>query len=99
MSFTETLTADGQTNEFVAVSNMRIHLAGTFGSGAVVLQEKQPDGSFDTVVDSSKTADSDYIFESLNDNSGVYRFDLSGSTTPSILIVVRGNVRPVRADV
>ena len=98
-TLTFTLTADGQTDEFVAIGNFRVHEIGTFGASIVTLQEKQPDELFDLVINSDKTSDDDFNVGLLENNSGIYRFDLSGATGPSITIVVRGDVRSVRADI
>jgi len=95
------LTADGQTDpEFVGVGDVHVHAIGTFGSGTLTLEEKQPDGLFDPVIDSAKQADTDYIHDAANDDEGgVFRFDLSGATAPTVTITVSGKVRTVRADV
>lgn len=94
MSFTQTLSADGQTNEFLANGDVRVHIKGTFGSGTVVLQQKI-NGTFETLVGTAQTADSDYIYENLEKNDGVYRFDLSGATGPTVAISAFGNVRDI----
>ncbi len=96
MSFTDTLAADGQTGEFTATGSFEVHLTGTFGSGTVVLQKKF-NNSFSTIQGTAQTAASDYIFDSLS--GGIYRFDVSGSTTPAIVLNVPGDPEANRSFV
>jgi hypothetical protein len=90
MSITETLTADGETAEFIAAKDFRIHVTGTFGSGTLIVQEKI-NGVFEPVTGTEKTAAYSQGFNSLG-VGGVYRFSLSGSSTPDIDITVIGPV-------
>jgi hypothetical protein len=94
MSFTQTLSADGQTSTFLINGDVRVHLNGTFGGGTVTLQQSI-DGTFEDLVGTAQTADSDYIFENLTKNGGVFRFNLTGSTTPTIAITAFGAVREI----
>ncbi len=95
--FTASLSADGQTGEFTATGNFRVHLIGTFGSGTVTLQQKI-NNTFEDIQDSAQTADADYIFDS-PEEGGIYRFDLAGSTTPAIVLTAFGNVQANRSFV
>lgn len=97
MAFTAALAADGQTGEFTAGVSFRIHLAGTFGGGTVTLQQSI-NGTFEDLIGTEQTADSDFIFDS-EDNGGIYRFDLAGSTTPTIAINVFGDAEANRTFV
>jgi hypothetical protein len=94
MAFTETLTADGQTAELIAFDDFQLHVKGTFGSGTIVIQQVIG-GNFESLAETQITADFDKIFQLIKlSNGNVYRFDLSGSTTPSITITALGDVRP-----
>ncbi len=97
MAFTAALAADGQTGEFTAAGSFRVHLSGTFGSGTVTLQQKI-NNTFADLVGTAQTADSDFILDSLEDG-GIYRFDLAGSTTPTIALNVLGDVQANRSFV
>jgi hypothetical protein len=97
MAFTANLTADGQTGEFTASGSFRVHLAGTFGGGTVTL-EQRINNTFETLVGTAQTADSDFILDSLKDG-GIYRFDVAGSTTPAIVINVLGSAEANRSFV
>lgn len=97
MAFKQTLTADGQSAVFRAPGSFRIHLIGTFGGGTLTLQQKI-DNTFEDLQNTDATADSDFIVDSLDDG-GIYRFDLSGATAPSIRITVFGAVEAERVFV
>tara|TARA_R110000850_G_C9996087_1_gene467962 strand:+ start:14006 stop:14290 length:285 start_codon:yes stop_codon:yes gene_type:complete len=94
MSFSETITADGVSGEFIASGNFRVHLSGTFGGGTITLQQRMNSG-FEDLQDTPQTAISDYILESLDVNAGVYRFNVTGSTTPSLNATVFGSVKTI----
>jgi hypothetical protein len=94
MAFSETLTADGQTAELIAFDDFQLRVKGTFGSGTIIIQQ-EIDGVFESLAETEITADTDKIFRLIKiSNGNVYRFDLSGSTTPSIKITALGDVRP-----
>lgn len=98
MAITFELSADGQTGEFTSPGDFRIHQSGTYGSGTVTVQQ-EINGTFVDIVGTLKTSDSDDIFDSGENVGGIYRFDLSGSTTPAIVITVLGDVEPRRVFV
>ncbi len=92
MAFTDSFTADADSaNEFVATGTIRVHMVGTFGGGSLVLEEKQPDDTFDALTDTAKTADADQLVH-LGTEVSTLRFSLSGSTTPAISVVVKGAI-------
>jgi len=95
--FTAELAADGQTGEFTATGSFRVHLIGTFGAGTITLQQKI-NNTFEDIIGTAQTADADYIFES-PDEGGIYRFDLAGSTTPSLVLSALGKVEANRSFV
>lgn len=95
--FTAELSADGQTGDFTAPGGFRVHLIGTFGAGTITLQQKI-NNTFEDIQGTAQTADADYIFDS-PDEGGIYRFDLAGSTTPSIVLTALGSVKANRSFV
>ena len=91
MAFNRTLSADGPTDPFKAVNDVRIHGAGTFGGGTVALQEKQIDGTWEDIVDGSFTAAYD-SFAEIGVEQATLRFNLTGSTAPSITVSAKGEI-------
>lgn len=81
------LTADGNTDEFSLSGTMRVNVSGTFGSGTLTLQQEVPaqSGNWVDIENSDKTALADYIFDGVG--VGRYRFNLSGSTSPSLTVL------------
>ena len=91
MSFSDSFTADADSpNQFQATGSIRVHAEGTFGGGTLTLQEFQPDETWDDVDGSAKQQDGDYIFDVLS--LSTFRFSLTGSTTPTISVVVKGAI-------
>lgn len=89
MAFTETITADGQSASFIAEGPFSVHLSGVFGGGTARLQIRKPGGAdYEDVVSADKTAADD--FEVLYNGTNTFRFDVSGSTSPSLYILVVG---------
>lgn len=89
MAFTQTITADGQSASFIAEGPFTVHLSGTFGSGTAKLQIRKPGGvDYEDVATSDKTEADD--FEVLYNGTNTFRFDVSGSTSPSLYILVTG---------
>lgn len=88
---TMTLTADGQTAEFVVDGDFLSHTTGTYGGGTTVLQMKQLDESFDTLVDTDNTVASDDVITNIGQNT--YKYDLSDSSSPNIVFEVTGNIK------
>ena len=91
MAFNRTLSADGASDEFKGVNDVRIHGAGTFGGGTVALQEKQIDGTWADLVDGSFTADYD-VRARIGVEQATLRFNLTGSTAPSITVSAKGEI-------
>ena len=91
MSFNRTRASDGPTKEFHAVNDVRIHGDGTFGGGTIVLQEKQIDGTWQDVVAASYTEEFDDVF-ACGVEPATLRFNLSGSTAPTINLSARGEI-------
>lgn len=91
-SFTTTLTADvaDDSASFAMTGSFRVNVSGTFGGGAVSIQEQFADGSWLEIADTAKTADADFIVDNFDNNK--YRFVLSGSTAPDLNCSVKGVV-------
>jgi len=90
MSISETLSADGQTGEFIAQGDFRIHVEGDFGGGTLSVQEKI-NGTFELLVGTERLVDFDELFDSAG-IGGIFRFNLSGSTSPTLNTTVSGPV-------
>ena len=90
--FSDSLVEDGSTSEFTSTGDFRVHLAGSFGTGTVMLQQRIKN-TFEDIQGTEQTASADYIFNSLSQVGGIYRFDLSGSTTPNIHFTVFGDAQ------
>ena len=86
------LTADGQSEEFVIVGPFSYHLSDDFGSGTAVIQRKI-DNNFVSLASTSTTVAVDKLHDQPLEASGVYRVDLSGSSSPDLLFEFQGNVR------
>lgn len=91
MSLNPVLEADGPSEEFKAVNDLRIHGAGTFGGGTVALQEKQVTGSWANIQGAVYTAEFDDVF-AVGVEPATLRFNLSGSTSPVLRLSARGEV-------
>lgn len=83
------ITADGDTEEFRLLDDTRLHGSGGFGGGTVTIEEKL-EGVFTTVVGFSNTAAFDEIMDVIE--NGVYRFNVAGSTTPTLKLIVSGPI-------
>lgn len=90
MAILETLTADGPTDEFTAQGNFRIEVDGDFGGGTFTVQEKI-DGIFKSMPGTEKTLAFSEAFDLLG-VGGIFRFNLSGSTSPNLNTTAIGPV-------
>jgi hypothetical protein len=94
--FTDTLSADGQSDTFrIPGPSFTIAARGTFGSGTVKLQVSFDGTNWQDVTDgttaASMTAAAQLVVDlgRLNPDHGyIGRFDLSGSTSPSLTVEV-----------
>jgi len=92
MAFRHTFSADGNSPEFTVQDTFRFQAQGTFGSGTVIVQEKQADGTFVALTDVTLSALGGIIVELIE--AGVLRFNLSGSTSPDLDVVAYGATIP-----
>lgn len=83
------VTADGDTEEFELLGNAEIRGTGGFGGGTVIL-EKKVEGVFGPVAETSQTAAFDKILTVID--SGTYRYNVSGSTAPTLKLIVSGPI-------
>lgn len=86
----QTLSANGQTTERLYVGPVRISLTGTFGGGTAKVQAKDPNGIFVDIADGSFTAVADKVVDFPATSLNILRVDISGSTTPALVIWIQG---------
>lgn len=86
----QTLSADGATTAKTFVGRVRLSLTGTFGGGTAKLQAEDPGGAFVDVANGSFTAVTDTLFDFPEPSSNKLKIDLSGSTTPALVIWIQG---------
>ena len=90
MSIKRTLIADGKTSIFIIKGDFQVHTSGTYGGGTTTVEMQQPDGTFETLADTDDTVAADYIVS--NEGTSSYKVDITGSTTPSVSVVITGNI-------
>lgn len=86
----QTLSADGQTTPRNFVGPVRVSLTGTFGGGTFKIQAEDPSGAFVDVALTSRTAADDFIIDFPAGSENKIRGDLSGSTTPALVVWNQG---------
>lgn len=87
MSFTDTISADGPSTAVRCTGTVyQIEAEGTFGSGTVTPQKKSSDGTWITLGSETLTANGCINVE-VPAGSEI-RANLSGSTSPSIIVRV-----------
>ena len=87
-----TLAADGQTSAVTTTGPVHVSLTGTFGGGTAKLQVQDPADNWIDVAGTSKTAVDDYTISFPAGSKSVVRIDISGSTTPALVIVIKHGV-------
>lgn len=85
----QTLSADGQTTPRRFAGGVRIQLSGDFGGGTVTIEAEDPSGAFVPVVGSARTAADDFLIDFPSSENNL-RTDLSGSTSPALVILIQG---------
>lgn len=86
----QTLSANGQTTPRNFVGPVRVSLTGTFGGGTFKMQAEDPTGVFVDVAGSDRTAADDFIIDFPPGGQNKLRGDLSGATTPALVIWNQG---------
>lgn len=86
----QTLSADGQTTPRNYVGPVRVSLTGTFGGGTLKIQAEDPTGVFVDVDDTAKTVIGDFVIDFPLSAENRLRADLSGATTPALVIWIQG---------
>ena len=89
MSIVRRITADvASPTPFVVKGDFIVYLTGSFGGGTAQLERRNLDGDFEAIIGADyTTAVSDHI---TSGRTEVYRFPMSGSTTPTLRIEVPG---------
>ena len=88
-----TLSADGNSTERGTVGPVRLHLSGDFGSGGTaVLQAEDPSGAWVAVEGGSFTTLTDTMFAFPIGVQNNLRINLSGSTTPALVIWIQSEL-------
>ena len=87
MAAIRVITADIASPQPFSVSgDFRVYGTGTFGSGTAQLQRRNLAGTFEDIIAATyTTAFSDEI---LSDSGQIYRFTMTGSTTPALRIEI-----------
>lgn len=89
----QVLTANGQTTARQFVGPVRISLSGTFGGGTAVARAKDPSGAFVDIPNTSKTAAADIILDFPPNAVNEIDVDLSGATTPNLVVWKQSTAR------
>lgn len=87
----QTLAANGTTTVKLYNGPVRLSLSGTFGAGTAVLQALDPSGAAVDVVNGSFTAVTDTFFDFPTGAGNLLQVDLTGSTTPALVIWLQGS--------
>lgn len=83
------ITADGDTEEFRLLGSTKLKGFGGFGGGTVTILERI-EGSFQAVAGLSETSAFDEIIDTIE--NGVFKFNVTGSTTPTLTLVAIGPI-------
>ena len=86
----QTLSADGQTTPRQYIGPVRISLTGDFGGGTLKIQAEDPSGAFVDVAGASRTAADDFLIDFPASAQNKLQSDLSGSTTPALVVWLQG---------
>ena len=88
----QTLVADGQTTEVGVVGPVRLSLTGSFGGGTAKLQAKDPSDAWVDVAEGSFAVATDTIFDFPDHTQNQIRVDISGSTTPALVVWIQSTL-------
>lgn len=86
----QNLNADGQTTARNYVGPIHVSLTGNFGGGTLKIQAEDPSGAFVDVEGSARTTADDFIIDFPPGAQNRIRSDLSGATTPALVIWNQG---------
>lgn len=89
----QTLTADGQTNYVRVVGPIRLSLTGGFGGGTAKLQARDVSGADVDIAGASYGAAADAKIDFPANAVNQVRVDISGSTTPTLVVWVQDTGR------
>lgn len=86
----QVLSANGNTDPIKYVGPIRVSLKGDFGSGTATLQDKGPDNVFDGVTNGVFTAEADKLIDYPIAEVNEVQVDLTGSTSPALVVWIQG---------
>ena len=89
---TFTLSANGDTEEVLVHGACHFHVSGTFGGGTCKLQVEDNNGVFQDIANASHTVAADQIVRFPQRARSVVKANLSGATTPSVTVMIRGEI-------
>lgn len=89
---TFTLAADGDTAEVEVHGACHFHVSGNFGGGTCKLRIEDNDGTFRDISNASHTTAADQIVRFPQRSRSVVKANLSGATTPSLTVMIRGEI-------
>ena len=89
--YRESMSGDGQSTALEVGGPVRLSLTGTFGGGTAQLQTKDPGGNWVDVANGSFTAVTDTLFDFPLEANNEVRVDLSGSTTPALVVWIQAH--------
>ena len=86
----QTLNANGQTTPRTYVGPVRVSCTGTFGGGTLKIQAEDPTAVFVDVDGTTKTAIGDFVIDFPPSAENRLQADLSGATSPALVIWIQG---------
>lgn len=86
----QVLTADGQTTARNYVGPVRVSLTDDFGGGTFKVQAEDPSGAFVDEPGTTRTAVDGYIIDYPPGAQNKLQGDLSGSTSPNLVVWMQG---------
>jgi len=88
----QTLVADGNSVARGVVGPVRLSLTGTFGGGTAQLQAMDPSGAWIAVANGAFIAVTDTVFDFPENVQNQLRINMSGSTTPALVIWIQSTL-------
>jgi len=82
--FIETASADGEGTATTINSVLVVKGTGTFGSGTMTIEKRDSNGAW--TAEPGATATSDFSFRIENNRPSEFRWALTGSSSPTIVV-------------
>jgi hypothetical protein len=93
--FETTLSGNGQATPTVKwCGPVTLSLSGTFGSGTATMQRRNNSGTWVALSNGAFTTATEFVFDFPAAAINEFRVDLTGSTTPTLLVSVWGQTTP-----